>query len=304
MKTNAAIPSFFKSGKEIVPTEDPTRTKMLRAGFVRQIRKRWKAVKKEVPAILKRAESAPVTMQVNYVLSELERIEAQTILAKLPLPWITPFVRASFVRGMMRGNLELRKLTVEEAKGNIVTNAIRFAVNQVVEIATISPSNVDAILSSGARAELLAMEVETTWQGITAVTAQVNAQVGIVLVQSIQSRLTIKQTTAAINDRIDKIGITRGELIARTEVVAANNVGAVAEYEAASLIIGEPIYVQWQATLDSKVRATHLARHGKVFKRSEYLKLIRRPRCRCAGLPYRESVEGKVELSKGSLSDP
>jgi SPP1 gp7 family putative phage head morphogenesis protein len=140
----------------------------------------------------------------------------------------------------------------------------------------------------------------STWQGLSGVTEQVNTQVAGVLADSLASRATLPQTAAAIRDRIDKIGVSRSELIARTETVQSNNMGALAEYDIAAEIIGEPVLVQWQATLDNRVRPHHLARHGKIFTSDEAAVLLGEPNCRCSVLPYIESVEGKAEMSKAS----
>jgi SPP1 gp7 family putative phage head morphogenesis protein len=295
---NLPIPTFKKFGKPMEPKTDPTRTKTLRNRWVRQMRARWGAVSDAVPEMLESVQHMPAVQQGAAFMRLMRQAEEETILQSSQGPWITPFVRAAFARGVIRGNLELRKLARQKPVTERAQNAMRLVVNQNFDVPTISAENVDAIIAAGGRADAFALEVESTWQGLTGVTEQVNTQVAQVLTEALRSRQTIRETSAAIRDRIDAIGVTRSELIARTETVAANNIGAVSEYAAAEDIIGEPVLVQWIATLDSRVRPEHLARHGKVFTQDQYLQLVGAPNCRCSGTPYIESVEGTATKSK------
>jgi len=104
-----------------------------------------------------------------------------------------------------------------------------------------------------------------------------------------------------LKDRVEAIGITRARLIARTEVVHTHNAAAMNEFESLEGIVGETIYVQWWTALDERVRATHAARHGKVFKRKTAQGLIGEPNCRCALLPWTKTL---AKARKGTLKVP
>ena len=302
---NADLPTFPKFGKQLPPKEDPTRTKTLRLRFVRQVRARWRKVSAAVPAMLTQVATLPPAQRVESFIVLMQDIERETILERRLQPWTNAFIRPAFARGVIRGNLDLRKLSrqtpAKTTAQNAAANVLRLVTNQeAVVLPVLSPDHINAQIAAGQRAEVFELYAVETWQGLSGVTAQVNTQVANVLARSIASSLGPRETAKGIRDRIDKIGVTRSELIARTEVVAANNAGAVAEYAIASDIIGEPVLVQWQATLDNRVRDSHLVRHGKVFTQDEYLSLIGEPHCRCAGLPYIESIEGSVETSSAS----
>jgi len=103
-----------------------------------------------------------------------------------------------------------------------------------------------------------------------------------------------------LKDRVDAI-ITRARLIARTEVVHTHNEAAMNEFESLEGIVGETIYVQWWTALDERVRATHAARHGKVFKRKTAQGLIGEPNCRCALLPWTKTLaEARKVISEST----
>ncbi len=82
-----------------------------------------------------------------------------------------------------------------------------------------------------------------------------------------------------INDRVDKIGLTRSRLLARTETAYARNQGAMREMEEQERIIDEEILVQWETAGDARVRDTHAQRRGRVFKKDEAEELLGEPNC-------------------------
>ena len=96
-----------------------------------------------------------------------------------------------------------------------------------------------------------------------------------------------------INERVDKIGIVRGRLIARTEIIQSHNEAALNEYERAEIEIGETVKVEWVATMDNRVRPHHAERDGKIYERSVAREMLGEPNCRCGLAPYVESLEKK-----------
>ena len=338
IEPDAGLPSFEKFGRQITPGDDPTKTKGLRRRFNAAAKRRWKPSKQYVRRTVidedvfgLRGDGDPLLTDAQVLdrwMLGLDQVEEESILERTrgTIPWITPFVREAFVKGMLRGNKDLQALArgqrrervgrikasplgetpvsdLSEGEVQRARNAVVYRINQTAEelfiAPTLDPDNVQDLLQAGERARLFELEVTRTWQGITGVTAQVNTQVAAVIADGLESRATPRQLANDINDRIEKIGVTRSQMIARTETVAANNKGAVAEFAEAERLTGFDVLVQWETSLDSRVRDTHIVRHGKVFTRDEYLTLIGEPNCRCAGLPYIPAIEGEVDEASG-----
>lgn len=311
---DALLPKFEKFGRTINPEADPTKTRVLRSRFERQVRRRWRDIMKSVQesivkndvfglrGITNQADPLPAKSfafmepaeQIKAFLVWLKEQENRTILQDTPQRWITPFLNDAIARGIIRGRRDLLALS---SGPRLVTNQ-EGPKELLSSLGVLDLDNIDARMALADINRLRSLQIEQTWQGLTGVTEQVNTQVAQVLSQGLAAGVSPSQLASDINGRIEKVGQTRSEMIANTATVEANNRGATAEFAGAEQLIDEEIFVQWQATLDNRVRSTHLARHGKVFKKNEYLQLIGEPRCRCAGLPYIESIEGKAELSK------
>jgi SPP1 gp7 family putative phage head morphogenesis protein len=82
-----------------------------------------------------------------------------------------------------------------------------------------------------------------------------------------------------INERVDKIGIVRARMIARTEIIQSHNEAALNEYERAEIEIGETVKVEWVATMDNRVRPHHAERDGKIYDRSVAREMLGEPNC-------------------------
>ena len=126
------------------------------------------------------------------------------------------------------------------------------------------------------------------------ITASMDAQIADVLATGIVEGVGPEEMARRINNRVDKIGLTRSRMIARTEVVQTFNQAAAFEYQRASAVIGEEILIQWLTAEDERVRSSHRERNMVVYTQEEYSDLIGEPNCRCAGLPFIESIDGEV----------
>lgn len=313
------LPQFEKFGRMISPSEDPTKSLGLRARWVRQVRVRhnqemaWvrKTVGAEDVFDLRgeggRLSGFSPTQQIQQFMQDLKLVQMQTVVEEPGgVPWITPFVREAYAKGLIRGNRDLRALARGQRRSHRTTTGNSLTIvnqdNQLFEAPTLDPDNIQDALQAGERARLFELEVFRTWQGITDVTAQVNAQVAMVIANGLESQATPAQLAKDINGRIDKVGKTRSEMIARTETVAANNRGAVAEFAEAERLAGFDVNVQWETSLDSRVRDTHIVRHGDVYTKEVGLSLVGESNCRCALLPYIPAIEGEVDLSSGKAA--
>ena len=99
-----------------------------------------------------------------------------------------------------------------------------------------------------------------------------------------------------MNARVDKIGISRSRLIARTEIINAHKLGKIMEGQALQELLGEEIVYRWKTSGDTVVRPEHVGRNLKYYSFTRVLQLIGEPNCRCAVtvVPNSRVPEGAV----------
>jgi len=200
-----------------------------------------------------------------------------------PEPWSNIHIRSSYQSGLAKARSDLIKAGVD------VPNFLRGA--EGVSLSFNQPFHADKV-------GLIYTRVFEQLKGVDAV---MDAQISRLLALGLAEGDGVSAIAKSINDRVDKIGITRSRLIARTEVVQTSNIAATNEYEAAEDIVGEEIFVLWQTAQDEVVRDTHADRNQRIYTRKRARQLIGEPNCRCALLPYIPSSEG-VEVGRSAKS--
>lgn len=295
--------------QRMASNQDPTHTITLRRAFIADLTRRYSALKKVItesvvdrdvfqlgsPSIIGR-NLAPANPNTFAGLSPAERItafslwleeqEAAGVLEIVPgpvgtvEPWSNQYIRSSYQKGLQKSMRDLG------AKGIDVP-------------ATTLPGagGVGGVFLTPFHQARVQVLFEETFTGLENVTIAMNTQIRRVLAEGMAEGIGPEEMARRINGRVDKIGLTRSKMIARTEVVKTYNTAQVAEFQRAENVIGEEIFVQWWTAEDERVRASHRARHGKIYTKEEYLTLIGEPNCRCTGLPYVMSVDGEAELT-------
>lgn len=306
-----SAPAFRKGNRTIEPSAAPAKNKMIIARWMADAHRRYRELIRVVNETvidndafglrdeglaINTATAAPVgefsrgtsNTRINNFMRWLRTQERQGVIeivesvvpGRQRVPWTDVYLRQNFGQGAIVGNAEVIGLGIDIPRLGTDPEAAAQFMRQ--------PQSV-------ARVRLLQTR---TWNGMIGITEQMNSQIASELASGFLRGESPRQMALRITGRIDAIGFERAQLIARTESTLAYNEGALLEYEQAGAIIGETILVQWHATLDSRVRASHLRRHGKIFKVRDAQLLLGEPNCRCSLLPYIESVEGEVKPSK------
>jgi SPP1 gp7 family putative phage head morphogenesis protein len=151
---------------------------------------------------------------------------------------------------------------------------------------------ISALMNQPFHADRLALAYTRVFDELKGVTAAMDQQISRVLSEGLAQGLNPRDIGAKIADRVEKIGGTRGRLIARTEVINVHQQAALNEYYATENATGEVVLIEWNATMDARTRDTHAERHGRVYTKEEAYALIGEPNCRCALLPYIPAVQG------------
>lgn len=278
--------------------KDPTKTVGVRKRWAAQFNKRYKLLKSRIHHLLLKGDTGGVTMPM-VINQEFEYTNDPQQAAKFMLwlqtqinqiffandasasnIWQNEYIDQSYTRAIKRTKAELRKLGVtpallaEAQAANIIgTAAPNFGMGmELIQ----GPIHLDAI-------NILYMRAFNDLKGIT---DEMSKQINRIMVEGIEQGWGIRELARNINDRVDKIGITRSRLLARTETVRAYNIGSIKEFEAVSQRVGVEALYQWETAGDDRVRSSHEARHNKVYTKEQAFKLIGEPNCRCGLKPY------------------
>jgi SPP1 gp7 family putative phage head morphogenesis protein len=285
---------------------DPTRSITLRKRFIAEMNKRFRALKGDInktivdndalgiadrqppltlaPAAPKAFAFTRDVTKVEGFMAWLREQEEQGILEVTAAPgsptgtepWTNPHIRSSYQKGMADARNKLISAGAPVASFSESIGGISAAFN--------TPFHAE-------RVQLIYTRVFSELKGITAAMEQ---QIQRELSRGLAEGIGPREMARRLNNRVNKIGLSRAKTLARTEMIEALNEGALGEYTRAEGVIGEEVLVRWQTAQDERVRSSHRVRHGVVFKKQQAQTLIGEPNCRCALLPYIESVHGDL----------
>ncbi|QPL12229.1 MuF-like protein [Halorubrum phage Hardycor1] len=103
-----------------------------------------------------------------------------------------------------------------------------------------------------------------------------------------------------LNDRVDKVGLHRGRMIARTETIRAHNEAALNRYEdMGSRIDGVTVLSEFTTAGDRRVCPRCIALEGKRLKPADARGVIPvHPNCRCTFLPIQPSEDEAEDMAE------
>lgn len=134
-------------------------------------------------------------------------------------------------------------------------------------------------------ADRLGLIYTRAYSDLDGITKVMDQQISRILAQGIGEGRGPLEIARQINERVDKIGITRARVLARTEIVSAHAEATLNSYEEAGLE-GVEVEAEFTTAGDNAVCPLCEALSGKVFKISESRGMIPvHPNCRCAFNP-------------------
>jgi SPP1 gp7 family putative phage head morphogenesis protein len=285
-----------------MPTRtDPTRTTALRKRFSREIRKRFRALRRAVIEFIaeldalglsdresgerlfntsivlnvepRQFEFLTVDRKLNAFASWLEeQIEEKILNVDDPTgkPWTATYVESAHRQGINRGFLDARSEALSEAADFYEGTRSEF-----LRQAFSQPERLSKV-------RLLATRAFEELKGVGRKMAQdLNRELASAMVEGTGPR----QVAREMSRSIDKLSRTRAELIARTEIIHAHAEGQLDSFQ--DLGIEEVgIKAEWSTAGDDRVCPDCNANEGKVYKVQEARGLIPlHPNCRCAWIP-------------------
>lgn len=144
---------------------------------------------------------------------------------------------------------------------------------------------VDYALQRGIHADRVGLVFTRVYTELKGITDEMDKQISRVLAQGMVDGRGPMEIARTINDRIERIGITRARTLARTEVIGAHAEATLNGFTEAG-IDGVEVEAEWATAADGKVCVECSALDGRVFSISEARGMLPvHPNCRCAWLP-------------------
>lgn len=288
--------------------QDPSRTTGLRNRFVRDMNKRFNLIKKNIyisivlndcfgiqpnaikvlsPIAKKAFEFSRDPNKVEGFMKWLTAEEEKGILTKIIRSgvggiegaWTDIYIDSAYAQGIRRARAALRK------KG--------------ARIPTLEsmPGGVRAMMNQPIHADRIGIIYSRTYEDLKSVTNVMNAQIRRRIASGLQEglarglaegknpRAIARELHKNVVDRVDKIGITRARMIARTEVMNAHNEASLAQYEQASQEIGKPIMVGVGLGPNPCPICVDLEAGGPYMLEAARGQLPAHPNCVCVHIP-------------------
>jgi len=248
---------------------DPTRTTSLRLRFMRQINKRFDALKRDIrisivdrdcfgiqPEELILVMAATPARAFEFQRTEvkiagfmawleeqerlgiLEMAYRHGIVGLAETPWTDVYIDTAYRQGIRRGGQELRRAGYAVPDWEAV------------------PGGIGSVMAQPIHAERIAVIYSRTYEDLKSVTQFTNAQVRRQIADGLTSGLArglaegknpkviARELYKDVVNRVDKIGKVRARMIARTEIIRAHHVASIQEYRRAEAE-GIIIMVEW-----------------------------------------------------------
>lgn len=278
---------------------DPTHTASIRTRFDSEVRRRFrKALDKLESRLVEIIGGTPIQPVTNDA-GERYVFERSSDKVTEFMRWLNRQVRAG-VLGVSEG-ADLKR-AAESAWSNVyIDTAYQRAIRQAGQNlkrggAKVSESWITEAFNRPVHADRVGLIYTRTFEELIDVTEVMARQISDVLAAGMAEGRNPLDIARDLRDRVDKVGITRARLIARTEVIAAHADATLNSYQEAG-VEGVEVEAEWSTAGDSRVCPACQANEGRLFTIQEARGMIPlHPNCRCAFLPRLVAGTG-IELN-------
>jgi len=221
-------------------------------------------------------------------LGILEIVVGTQIGQAVEKAWTNKYIQTAYQRGMIRGVTELNNKGYQVPSFDKIPGGITAAFNR--------PFHLDKV----------GLVYTRTFEGLKGITDEMSKQISRTLAQGIADGKGPMELARQLNDRVDKIGITRSRILARTEIIRAHHVATIQMYDNWGAV-GVKVMAEWITAEDGRVcpDCSSMARRDKGFGKGIYtldqaMGLIPfHPQCRCVCIPLditdNEELQQKIK---------
>jgi len=291
--------------------QDPSRTKTIRDAFVREVNRRFAALKKVIriaivdmdcfglspvhlalstaqakQLIQERAFAFPrASAKVEGFMGWLNEQEQKFIMSK-GAGGIQVIRRPGTIQGV---NARWTDVYIQSAYQKGIIRGRQELKNAGIEVTPINkvPGGISNVFNQPFHAERVGLLYTRCFNELKGIDMAMDQQISRVLAQGLADGRGPREIARLLNDRVSKIGITRARTMARTEVVRAHHMANIGEYKQVGLE-GVKVKAEW-ATAGFGVCHICAPMEGQKFTLDEIQSMIpAHPNCRCTALPWRK----------------
>lgn len=287
---------------------DPTHTLLIRKGFVRAVRRRFRALINMVKEAVKEKDVFGLegnlvknispeqfkftTSQekIQMFMTWLNEMEMNTILeayttpsfrGREKKPWTDIFILSAYRKGIVRAATELKRAKMEGYEKSL---------DEAINLSLHSPFHADRV----------GILYERTFSQLKGIDDEMDKQISSVLAEGLVEGISPTEMTKNIVGRITSIGINRATTLARTEVIRAHAEANLNEFKSAGLE-GVTLQVEWLTaggTAEDDIKdveppvcplCQEQAKKSPMTIEEARGLIPFHPNCRCTWIPYLKS---------------
>lgn len=275
---------------------DPTKTTTLRRQWENDFKRRYKGLMRDITKTI--VDNDVFSLKSNEAATK-DRFEFARDPRKIALfmDWLEQ-EQSRQILGVSRGTTVLS--AAENSWQNVyIDSAYKKALRQSAtrmrrQGARVSDRFVEAAFNRPVHADTAGIIYTRAFQNLDGITREMDKQISRILSRGIIDGIGARALAKQINDRVQKIGITRSRMLARTEVIAAHAEATLNMYEEAGLE-GVTVQAEFTTAGDDSVCPECEALEGKIYTIEESRGVIPvHPNCRCTFLPVLDPKKAKT----------
>ena len=273
--------------------QDPTQTTTLRRQFAAEAYRRIRSFKGKIrDAII---EQDGFGLKANRGRFEFERSDQKV---QAFMEWLREQQRQDII-GVERG-VPMSRAAEQAWTATYIRTAYQRGVSHAASNMRSQGVNVSDDWEENAfnrpiHADRVGLAYTRALQQLEGVTEAMDQQISRELAQGLAEGQNPREIARRINERVDKVGITRARTLARTEVINAHAEATLNSYEEAG-VEGVEVEAEFSTAGDGRVCPECQSLEGRVYGRDEARGLIPvHPNCRCAWIPKIQNGTG-IEL--------
>lgn len=267
---------------------DPTKTTTLRQQFEREAVRRFKSLRRAIvrelvdldgfglrtnagrfdfPRDADKTGSFMAWLRQQVDAGILEIRPGETVQSAADRNWSSVYVRSAYHKGMGHSAAELRRDGV-----------------------SVAPEWITEAFTRPFHADRVGLIYTRSYDELRGITSEMDRQISRALADGMARGDGARTLSAALLDRVDKIGITRARMMARTETIRAHAEASLNSYQEAG-IMGIDVRAEFQTARDDKVcQICKAIADGGPYTIDTARGIIpAHPNCRCAWVPRVEN---------------
>lgn len=266
---------------------DPTQTTTLRRQFEADLARRFRAIAKAIRRKIGGEDG--FGLKVNAGEFDFPRSD-QKVAAFME--WLQGQVNAGVLE--VRKGEELQQAGQRAWTNLYIRNSYQKGIAQSAsrmraQGAKVAPAWVEEAFTRPFHADRVGLAYTRTFNDLRGITAEMDKQISRTLAQGLAEGKGPMDIARSLMDRVEKIGVTRSRMLARTEVIASHAQASLNTYAEAG-VEGVSVLAEFSTAQDDKVCPECEALEGKTFTMQEAQGVIPvHPNCRCAWLPVVEN---------------